>query len=131
GAVGDPRTRQAPGGGYRSINAPCRGGEGDGARGRRPKAPFSGGLQGVGLPEAHPAIDEQRVVVITRLVCHGLPGGVGELIRRADDKVRKRELRVERAVRDSRAALSAPTRVGEELSLSASLELDDHLTRAH
>src|SRR5579863_8432976 len=60
----------------------------------------------MGLAETHTAVNEERIILLTRLVGRGLRRRVGELIARADDELRKGIAR-----RQSRMQL-APRRLG-------------------
>ena len=49
----------------------------------------------VGLAQPDPAIQEQRVIGMTRTLRHGQAGRVGQSVGRADDEVRERVARIE------------------------------------
>src|SRR5438128_219801 len=43
----------------------------------------------MGLAETHTAVNEERIILLARLVGRGLRGRMGELIARSDDELRK------------------------------------------
>ena len=53
------------------------------------------GMHQVRLAQAHPAVQEERVVGVAGPLRHGQAGGVGQPVGRADDEVRERVARVE------------------------------------
>src|SRR3970282_2620688 len=53
-------------------------------------AVFPVGAQGRRLPQAAPAVDEERIVAVPRIVGHGDGGRVGELVSRPDDEAVER-----------------------------------------